>query len=697
MNVTSEKRPETATDKPPQSPALEAHQFISTVIFSQLAGIDVRTTRKIISRSLAGRPWRGARLTVREARGPGGAGGKRYEILLSSLPVELQAKWHRQQPGAEQRETFAAHLQSIEPETNEEASGPTDWRDVRPIAEQMRQALWAHYDRLNAGLKSRADKDLEIRTFDDSLSGADTTERQRAEIVIQKFGISVSKLYSLRRRTADADRSEWLPLLAPRYVSDPERTKAELSEEAWEQGKAWYLTLQRRSAISVYRDLQRFARERELIIPAYATFNRMLGALPRWLRVLKREGEKRFSQMYPAHARFYGNLEVNEVWVADGRITDTLLRGEDGRPYRGVIVTMLDARTRVAVGYAIGKTESADLYRDALLDAIKKTGGIVPRYLYVDNSRAVSSRMLSAGSASRNRFTPRPEDPLGILALLGIQIIRALPGWAQSKNVESFHRTLSEMDRKTGKAYLGNRPDARPEDHDPRAAIPRAQYCKLIDETLGHYHQRPHRGDSMQNKSPRAMYDELIVNTQVRRATEEQIALCSMGVERVKLRKKDNAVMVWDNSYWASPLADLQEGSFVVVRYHPDDLSKPVRIYDDDGKFLCLAPQHDRTGFRDQRAGKANQRAKRQWMRAKKGESRALVDMRKSASWLPAVGDSGDPTPSPAQPAAAKLPSSNILEMLPPQRRRPAENRAPAGSRGDVGAALARFYSRKQT
>lgn len=93
-----------------QERAVPTQVWLSIQYVAALAGVNER----ILRRRATQRSWRGSRLEVREAHGPGGAGGKRYEVLLSSLPVKLQAQWHRQLPGHELREKVAEHAAALE-------------------------------------------------------------------------------------------------------------------------------------------------------------------------------------------------------------------------------------------------------------------------------------------------------------------------------------------------------------------------------------------------------------------------------------------------------------------------------------------------------------------------------------------------------------------------------------------------------
>lgn len=59
---------------------------------AQLAGTSERAVEKAAARSVGSinYHWRGARLSVRTVRGRGGRSGLRYEVLVSSLPLDLQ-------------------------------------------------------------------------------------------------------------------------------------------------------------------------------------------------------------------------------------------------------------------------------------------------------------------------------------------------------------------------------------------------------------------------------------------------------------------------------------------------------------------------------------------------------------------------------------------------------------------------------
>lgn len=77
---------------------MTALAWLTAAEFAKIAEIAERRVRRALTRAMAGRTWRGHRLIVRPSHGRGGAGGLQYEVLLSSLPPELRAKWGAENP-----------------------------------------------------------------------------------------------------------------------------------------------------------------------------------------------------------------------------------------------------------------------------------------------------------------------------------------------------------------------------------------------------------------------------------------------------------------------------------------------------------------------------------------------------------------------------------------------------------------------
>lgn len=63
-----------------------ASKWIGSAKFSELVGLQRQSANRILRKAIAGKRWRNADLKVRTSIGRGGASGKQYEVLLSSLP-----------------------------------------------------------------------------------------------------------------------------------------------------------------------------------------------------------------------------------------------------------------------------------------------------------------------------------------------------------------------------------------------------------------------------------------------------------------------------------------------------------------------------------------------------------------------------------------------------------------------------------
>ena len=73
-------------------------RYITVREISRFSGLKEGTVRWRIRQALAGKKWRGAVLQVRQVPCRGGAAGTQHEVLLSSLPPDLQAEWYKRQP-----------------------------------------------------------------------------------------------------------------------------------------------------------------------------------------------------------------------------------------------------------------------------------------------------------------------------------------------------------------------------------------------------------------------------------------------------------------------------------------------------------------------------------------------------------------------------------------------------------------------
>jgi len=647
------------------------HQFISTRTLAQLAGIAARIARRIAAGALAGRLWRGARLEVRQVPGRGGAGGRQYEINVASLPARLYVRWSQQQPGAELRAQVAEHVARIEED------GRAGERRIRerihtPWTQEEREAKHAAFSRLPTPTQQKARFRFDAVHFFHSLTGIVDSEAEHYETTARATGVSPSTIHEWVALCRGLDGGDWLVALAGKHKGY--LLAAEISSDARNYIFSEYFKLTKPSLKPIYRRAQKMAPERGWTLPSYATVKRLVAAEPHSYRVLMREGKEAFERLYPAQQRDYSTLKLMCIWCCDGRKADVFCRWEDGTVSRPIVIAWLEVRSRVILSYLIARSESGTSIRLAFKAAIEKCHGAIPESVLLDNSRAFASKLLSGGAPNRFRFKRNEEDPLGIFTLMKIEIIWALPYSGRSKPIESFFRQFAEAEKRFDGAYCGNTPDAKPEDCDPKNAVPIDQYRRMIEETLAEYHARPHRGDSMENRTPLEVYEALLPQCAPRQATREQLRLCLLAAERVRLAQGDGAATVLGNRYWSPRLAQLPRDRDYVARYNPEDAAEPIALFE-GATFHCEAPIQGRHGFRDAEAAKSNARAKRHFLKSQKQQDAARHEMRKARAW-----SKGPDVPDALQAEVAELilpalPSPKVVTPLRPEQdyRQPAE------------------------
>jgi transposase InsO family protein len=642
---------------PTQNPQANDDRIRKTISSGALAphiGKTHRTTRWIFGRAAAGKLWRGSKLEVCRVRG---SGGDELQAYVDSLPVEIQASLRDQQPGADLRKQVQEQREAIAEECRDGHRKNGVRFQNAPWTQDERAARHAEFSRLPTRTQEKAHVRFEAVRYFHSLFGVVDAEMERYEITAREIGKSVNAIRNWVGQCKCLDRADWLAALAAKHRG--RQATAPITPEALDYIKGEYFTLTRPSLKPIYWRATRMAVERGWTVPSYVTVKRLIKAEPHWHHVLHREGRDEFARLFPAQQRDYSALKLAELWCADGRAADVFARWEDGAVSRPVVVAWIDVRTRVCVGFKVGRVESADLIRLAFKAALEQTRAL-PQAVLMDNGRGFASKLLTGGVPNRFRFQVRDEDIPGIFPLMGIDVTWALPYSGRSKPIESFWRTVAEMEKRFPGAYCGNKPDARPEDCDSSKAVPIAQYRALLEETLREYHDKPHRGDSMDGRSPRAVYEELLAHTTVRQPTQQQLQLCLLAAEAVKLDRASGCVRIMGNRYWTEKLAAVDRDAVYVARFDPEDATQPVSIYR-GSEFICEAPLQQRTGFRDQQAAKDHLRAGRQFAKARRQQADASKGMHSAANWIAAPD-----VPDPLQAAVSKalLPTPKVVTPL---------------------------------
>jgi len=174
------------------------------------------------------------------------------------------------------------------------------------------------------------------------------------------------------------------------------------------------------------------------------------------LWVAFREGEKGLNDKVSYYIeRDYDKISVGDILVADGHILNfEIINPWTGKPKRMTLILFLDMKSNMPLGWEIMPTENTQAISAALRRAILALGKM-PQVVYLDNGKAFKSRFFAGcGDWDEDHFT-------GIYAQLGIRTIFAWPYHGQSKTVERFFGTFSELEIWMP-TYVGTSIDRKP-------------------------------------------------------------------------------------------------------------------------------------------------------------------------------------------------------------------------------------------
>lgn len=600
-----------------------------------------------------------------------GNGGPQYRIALDSLPPEAQHRYWAQQlrarPPSERRAAFE-RMNFAELEEREVARLAGVTRRPRPLAplpptmeesyqrqlEFEKRPAWS----IEEG-RRRAQIMLGLSELDANLPMLERYQIAVAGVAEEcNEAVSVRTLRRWHKLIRHLPYHDWAAALAPAWSGG--RQKAEICEQARQFVLSEWAIQSQPALLPIYRRARREAAKHGWTLPSYKTVLRLVNALPATTKAFTREGDEALDLMYPSIRRDYSTLNLHDLWVSDGRKADVFCIWPDGYVGRPITMAWQELRTRKVLGWAVGKVENAELARLSFRDAAERSAAI-PSEVYLDNGRAYASKQMTGGQATRNRFTINADDPHGLLTLFAIKAIWATPYNGRAKPIESYWNTIAQAERCAAFAgsYCGNKPDAKPEEFRTNKQVPIAHYLGFLQEAIEEKNARPHRGDSMDGRSPDSLYAELIATTLVRQPSADQLRLCLMAAEQVTLDKA-HGFTVLGNRYWSEQLAKLEHRGPFTVRYDPENLSAAVAVYD-GSTFLCEAPLWSKTGFRDMAAAKDHQRERSRFKRAQKDQALSAAAMnRAERSW------EIDPPEIGAAAKTKAMPTAKVAQLVRP-------------------------------
>ncbi|HIJ84946.1 MAG TPA: hypothetical protein HPQ00_12195 [Magnetococcales bacterium] len=183
--------------------------------------------------------WENIKWRKRQGKGGG------FEYHYSLLPSWATAAWLKEQVKASKME--------------------------EPEKETRREELWEGYDRLPEKRKQVAQERLSALLAVEAMIKAGREVDFAYRMIAKERKASVSTIYKWRAKVRGVRRDDWLVHLVDQRTGG-NYPPAEHGDEAWEVFKADYFRLERPSAESCYRRLQRAGAEKGWKIPCLKTF-----------------------------------------------------------------------------------------------------------------------------------------------------------------------------------------------------------------------------------------------------------------------------------------------------------------------------------------------------------------------------------------------------------------------------------------
>lgn len=518
---------------------------------------------------------------------------------------------------------------------------------------QDRGTAWAEYDALPVSAKEKAEKRLKALSVAEALHSAGLTHVAAMNEAACRSGVSARTLYNWAEMIEGVAEDDRLAYLVPRNRLAKRESKRDASTRAFlDYLKSLFLRLEAPTFAECYRTVCKKARaEGWDTLKERTAWRRLEAEVPRVTRVFAREGEQGLQRCFPAQIRDRSAMRAMEGVNADCHKIDVFVSWPDGKINRPQIVAFQDLYSGKILSWRVDHDPNKIMVMAAWGELVENWG--IPRHCLFDNGREFANKWMTAGTPTRFRFKVRDDDPLGVLPLLGVKVHWATPAHGQAKPIERAFRDIASdvaKDPRFAGAYVGNRPDAKPENYGSRA-IPAETFLKVLAEGIEEHNSRDGRlSPTAKGRSFDATFAESYADAPIRKATEEQRRLWLMGQHNGQLRRDNGQLRLYGN-YYHSDWMSQRAGEKIVARFDPEDLHSGIYIYSGDGAFLGFAECQQKVGFFDLTAARETSRRKARIRRAEK----ALADAHRPVPLEQIADDLEQLTPNAAEDVTAKV------------------------------------------
>ncbi|WP_039017319.1 transposase domain-containing protein [Halocynthiibacter namhaensis] len=459
-----------------------------------------------------------------------------------------------------------------------------------------------YFEELPEASKAKAATRLRTLQAVNAMEISGLTRFLAVDQVARARGVSDRTIWNWFKMVVGVDEAEWLFHLAPRHrKATSTQKKPTCSPEFFELLKGDYLRLERPSFTSSFRRCVKIAKAKGWAALPERTARRRLDELvPRVTQVFAREGYMGLAKCFPPQTRDRTSMVALEGVNADCHKFDVFVQWPgEAIPSRAQIVAFQDLYSGKILSWRVDHNPNKVAVMAAFGDLIEDYG--IPRHCLFDNGREFANKWLTGGAKTRFRFKIRDDDPLGVLTLLGIKIHWATPAHGQAKPIERAFRDFADdiaKDPRFAGAYVGNRPDAKPENYGSKA-IPVEDFVRVVGEGIVDHNARlGRRTDTTLGRSFDETFAASYATAPIRKASDEQRRLWLMGQEVLTLHKTHGRLSMLGNKYWSDWMNEFA-GQKVVARFDPEDLHAGTYLYGLDGAFMGFAACEEKVGFFD--------------------------------------------------------------------------------------------------
>jgi transposase InsO family protein len=545
----------------------------------------------------------------RPRQGKGGGIEFHYSVLPRSAQVPI---------AAEIAKVNAAARAVAEAETTSDA------RQCARISEVT--AWWA---RQPDSRKAKGVERMELLDQVTTLVRGGMTKTDAMNAVARQAKIAVTTLYAWENTVAGIEGCYWSMFLTPRHLG--RTAKSECDPRAWDFIKVDYLRPEQPNFAACYRRLQKVAAAEGWQIPSEDTLKRRIDKLPVQLRVRERQGDDALKQLFPYQKRDRGVFHALQAVNADGHKWDVFVRWPDGHVDRPVMVVFQDLYSGKILSWRVDKSENREAVRLAFGDMIEAWG--IPEECYLDNGRNFASKWLTGGIPNRYRFKVKDDDPVGIMTQMKVSVHWTTPYSGQSKPIErgfrDFAQDISKHPAFAG-AWTGNTVADKPSNYDKKNAVTLDTFIKTVaGEIIEHNARKGRRSALAAGRSFDETFDASYKVARIRKANVEQRRLWLMAAESVRAARRDGAIELLGNRYWAEDLLEYR-GQKIIVRFDPEQLHEPLHVYTLAGQYVASAECQLAAGFNNVEAAREHARKrnafKRGWRMMAEAEKKYPIE-----------------------------------------------------------------------